>query len=54
MKPPHPPKKPKPQIAAFHTDEFWPGPLYHDADRAFYKVFSDDGKSVRTQSVLSL
>ena len=26
------------QIAAFHTDEYWPGDLYFDADKAFYKV----------------
>jgi len=42
------------QIAAFHTDAFWPGPLYHDADKAFYRALSDDGKSLRTQSALSL
>ncbi|KAI8465304.1 MAG: R53.5-related protein [Monoraphidium minutum] len=42
------------EIAAFHTPEYWPGDIYFDADKAFYKAFSEDGQSVRTQSALSL
>ncbi|GBF95114.1 hypothetical protein Rsub_07698 [Raphidocelis subcapitata] len=42
------------EIAAFNTDDYWPGEVYLDADKAFYKAFSEDGKSVRRQSALTL
>lgn len=42
------------EVAAFHTDAFWPGELYHDPERAFYKAFSEGGDRVRTQSALTL
>lgn len=40
-----------PQVDAF-APEYWGGPLYHDADKALYRVFG--GGAVRTASALAM
>jgi hypothetical protein len=42
------------QIAAFNTEDYWGGEVYLDSEKAFYKAFSEDGKTVRRQSALTL